>query len=191
MVLRAVITLFISLYGMVVISDNVPPAYEKIAQHYHVPAEVFYAIALTESGRDVSGIYRPWPWTLNVAGQAQFFSTRADAQAALEHAIANNVRQIDIGLMQVNWAYHHSRVSHAAELLDPYTNLHTAGQILTEYRENKDLWSAVGRYHSGTADIAKTYRSRVAKRLVNFLERRHAAPVVTSGAESLSLSVIP
>ena len=53
------------------LADTIPNGYHKIANYYHIPASVLYAAALTESGKTINkGLFRPWPWTLNVAGKA-------------------------------------------------------------------------------------------------------------------------
>ncbi len=49
---------------------SVPPAYEEIAQETGVPKKILYAVAMVESRKNHQGIYRPWPWTLNVRGEA-------------------------------------------------------------------------------------------------------------------------
>jgi hypothetical protein len=48
-----------------------------------LPARVLNAIALRESGRlDAdTGRWRPWPWTINVAGIGHFYDSKAEAVA--------------------------------------------------------------------------------------------------------------
>ena len=67
---------------------NVPPAYEAIAQQFGVPADVLYAIALTESRMQVGrNLTRPWPWTANVEGKPYRFNTRAELTAFLRQQL--------------------------------------------------------------------------------------------------------
>jgi hypothetical protein len=44
-----------------------------VASEVGVPSTLLYAVALAESGRVVGGLRtaRPWPWTLNLAGQGR------------------------------------------------------------------------------------------------------------------------
>jgi len=81
--------------------ESVPAGYRSIAKERGVPYTVLYAVALTESGRQVASadVYRPWPWTLNVAGQGYFFDSRLEAWQALTDWIKAGRRSIDIGLM--------------------------------------------------------------------------------------------
>ncbi len=87
-----------------VVADTIPSGYYRIASQYQMPASVLYAAALTESGKTVKkGVFRPWPWTLNVAGKPQRFASRNAACRELNRQLARGIRSIDIGLMQINW----------------------------------------------------------------------------------------
>jgi len=82
-------------------ADSVPAGYRTIATERGIPYTVFYAVALTESGKRVApaDVYRPWPWTLNVAGRGYFFDSRLAAWQALTDWLQAGRRSIDIGLM--------------------------------------------------------------------------------------------
>lgn len=145
--------------------DAVPPGYRAVAHQTGVPAELLYAVALTESGRSVSeGVpRRPWPWTLNIAGQGQFFASRTEAWRALEKAFGDGEERIDVGLMQVNWRYHRTLLKSSWQALEPYANLRAGARILADcYRERREWWASVGCYHSpGDRERARRYRERV------------------------------
>lgn len=126
-----------------------PPAYQLAAQQAGVPSLVLYAIALQESGRRWQGRSVPWPWTLNVAGEAKRFANRHTACTSLLQAMDTTPdRKIDVGLGQINLGYHRHRVSRPCDLLDPYQNLAIAAAILVEQRAAAPDWpAAIGRYH--------------------------------------------
>lgn len=127
-------------------------AWARGARHAGVPVLVLHGIAMTESGKPWSdGVRRPWPWTLNSVKGPMFFATKDEAARVLESIIAEGIRNVDIGLMQVNWGYHHATVSSPAELLEPATNIRVASQILREAmtRTQGDVGKAVGAYHAG------------------------------------------
>ncbi len=86
-------------------NEAVPFGYRAVAAERGIPHTVFYAMALTESGKQVELVddYRPWPWTLNVAGRGYFYDSRVAAWQALTALLERGKRSIDIGLMQVNW----------------------------------------------------------------------------------------
>lgn len=119
-----------------------------------VPVVVLHAIAITESGKTWSdGVKRPWPWTLNSVKGPMFFASREQAAAALRQILAEGITNVDIGLMQVNYGYHHHRVANPADLLDPQINLRVAAAVLREARKvvGGDVAAAVGAYHAGFA----------------------------------------
>src|SRR5690606_25598913 len=106
-----------------------PPAYQLAAQQAGVPSPVLFAVALQESGARLRGRLSPWPWTLNVAGRAERYATRAEACAGIRRALARTpANRVDVGLGQVNLGYHAHRYEHPCDLLDPYRNLAIAAE---------------------------------------------------------------
>jgi len=144
---------------------SVPVGYQQVAEAYDLPPEVLYAVALTESARQVdsTGNVRPWPWTLNVQGRGHFFASREEAEAALREHFDAGRTSIDIGLMQVNWRYHRQRLGSPQLALDPYHNLRVAAEILQHCRQSRqDWWAAVGCYHAPNSPTrAARYQARV------------------------------
>ncbi len=135
---------------MTLFADTIPSGYYRIASQYQIPASVLYAAALTESGKTVNkGVFRPWPWTLNVAGKPRRFPSRNAACQVLTRQIARGIRSIDIGLMQINWRWNHKRLRSPCRALSPYTNLHHGAALLKAAYSVKHSWpAAVGHYHS-------------------------------------------
>ena len=150
-----------------------PPAYQLAAQQAGVPSPVLYAVALQESGARLRGRLIPWPWTLNVAGRAERYATRAEACAGIRRALARTpANRIDAGLGQVNLGYHAHRYTQPCELLDPYRNLAIAAEILREQHTPGEDWLlAIGRYHrpAGGAPAAR-YRRSVHRHLTRVLD---------------------
>ena len=144
---------------------TVPEGYRVVAEAHGIPAALFYAVALAESGKRIEDLraVRPWPWTLNVHGDGRFYPSRWAATVALQEALALGRTSVDVGLMQVNWHYHRIALGEVDEALDPYRNLHVAAVILTTcYRSRYDWWIAVGCYHApNDSHRAEHYRERV------------------------------
>jgi len=161
-----------------------PPAYQLAAHDAGIPSAVLYAVALQESGIALRGQRTPWPWTLNVAGQARRFQTREAACANLRRALREvPATRIDVGLGQINVGYQAHRFDHPCELLDPYRNLAVAAAILREHHRPGDDWLlAIGRYHrpAGGAPAAR-YRHSVQQHLA----RVQGSPVPTIASRSL------
>lgn len=158
-----------------------PPAYQLAAQDAGIPSAVLFAVALQESGVNLRGRHIPWPWTLNVAGQARRFQTREAACANLRRALREvPATRIDAGLGQINVGYQAHRFDQPCDLLDPYRNLAIAAAILREHHTPGDDWLlAIGRYHrpAGGAPAAR-YRSSVHQHLARV--QGSPAPAVAS-----------
>lgn len=154
-----------------------PPAYQLAARAAGVPSPVLYAVALQESGTRIRGQLRPWPWTLNIAGNSLRYRTRKAACTGLNEALRRTpATRIDVGLGQINVGHQAHRGVPPCELLDPYRNLELAATILNEQHTPGDDWiHAIGRYHrpAGGAPAAR-YRRDVQRHL-----KRVLAPELT------------
>lgn len=148
-------------------SEAIPPTYVRIAGHYGVPPAILYAVALAESGKGIPSLpaRRPWPWTLNIAGQGSYYPTRRAAWRALDASLAAGESRVDIGLMQVNWHFHQQRLRNSWLALAPDHNLAVAAEILRAcYARYGDWWMGVGCYHApNDAKRAGRYTERVRK----------------------------
>ena len=149
-------------------AEPIPYSYLQVAVEYRIPSEILYGIALAESGQRLnSNKVRPWPWTLNVAGVPRRYPTRLAAWQSLNYFLQNGIDSIDIGLMQVNWRYHHDKLGTSWAALDPLHNVRTGAKILlSEYLRTGDWRQAIGRYHSpGTQPAQKRRAKQYTKRV--------------------------
>ena len=152
---------------------EIPRAYRIIADQYGIPADVFFAIALQESGKSGQDKFLPWPWTLNIDKKGHYFETREEAEIALLTAMDKAAREgkvgrVAVGIGQIYMPSHAHRFDSVIEALDPTINLNYAAQLLVEHFVNTwregspDWWQAVGRYHSPSNHaLAKEYRELV------------------------------
>lgn len=160
-----------------------PPAYQLAAHDADIPSAVLYAVALQESGINLGGRQVPWPWTLNVAGQARRFQTREAACTNLQRALREMpATRIDAGLGQINVGYQVHRFDHPCELLDPYRNLAIAAAILHEHHTHGEDWLlAIGRYHRPAGGVpAVRYRRSV----YQYLLRMYGSAVSVAASRS-------
>ena len=142
----------------------VPALYRTVAAEYGIPPLLLYAIASVESATPLADrTIKPWPWTLSINAAPYYYATQAEALAALHWARQRPVKQLGIGLMQIEWRYHRRRLPDLASALDPAFNLRTGAAILhTEYRNAGGNWDlAVKRYHSRTPHRQQGYVKRV------------------------------
>jgi len=143
------------------------PLFEEVAAYVGVPAPLLYAMSQAESGMFKEGAFAPWPWTLNVAGEARRFDDRQAMFEGLMTALGTGEMMIDVGPMQVNWYWQFGELGSPWRITDPAVNIKIGAQILkTHYDRSGDWWEAVGRYHrpaDGPNDrlIADKYRQRV------------------------------
>lgn len=165
--------LLIGNWTVSVLADSVPPSYRAIAVEAEIPSAILYGVALAESGQKLlSGKFRPWPWTLNVAGVPRRYATRLEAWKSLRYFLKQGIRSIDVGLMQVNWRYHRDRLGTPWQALDPFHNVRAAAGILKHrYAETPDWNRAVGRYHSpGDKPAQKKRAKRYAQRVMKLAQ---------------------
>ncbi len=145
-------------------TDIIPSAYTMIAGATGVPPDVLYAVASQESNRKIQGSrYRPWPWTLNVAGKSYYYESKDAACRALHIALAaHDAKRVDVGIAQINLGWNPNAFAWPCQGLDPYLNLRTAGRILRNHYNASGSWAvAAGLYHhpAGGAIAAKYQRS--------------------------------
>ncbi len=141
------------------------------ANYAGINVATLYSIAVQESGmRWSDGTFRPWPWTLYVnvgkngvkAGARRYPSKQA-AEQALLNLIRQGIRNVDVGLMQVNLYWHGDKVANDLSLLDPRTNITVAARYLKELKAQHNISQTVGRYHSKTEKKGRPYANHVKK----------------------------
>lgn len=144
----------------------IPRVYKIVAERHSIPTSIFYAVALTESGKQYDSTLLPWPWTLNIDGDGNYYESYHAAKIALSKALEKS-QSVDIGLMQINWRWHQDKLQNIATALNPLQNLNYGARILHEcYQQSGDWWEAVGHYHSPANTTkarrnAERYRQRV------------------------------
>jgi soluble lytic murein transglycosylase-like protein len=128
------------------------------ASYAGINVATLYGIAVQESGmRWRDGSFRPWPWTLNInkskkgikAGPRRYANKEA-AEQALKALIEEGIRNVDVGIMQVNLYWHGNKVSNELDLLDPKTNISVAASYLKALRAQNDIRKTVADYHAPT-----------------------------------------
>lgn len=132
-----------------------------------LPSGLLAALGRVESGRldPQTGTVRPWPWTINVAGQGFFFPSKTTAVAAVRELQADGIRSIDVGCLQVNLMYHPAAFASLEQAFDPAANARYAARFLNAlYYRSRDWTQAIGEYHSETPTLGAAYRTRVLAR---------------------------
>lgn len=133
------------------------------AEHYyHLPPGLLQAIALTESGQDGA----PYPWALNIAGQAVISPTYQAAARQLRYADGQPRRDVAIGCMQIHMQYHLNRFIEPEWALHPRYNVWYAALYLDALRRQYgDMVSAIAHYHGSDPAAQRDYLCRVSRHL--------------------------
>lgn len=129
-----------------------------------IPQGLLAAISLVESGRGVGpgGSVVAWPWTINAGGQGQYFDTKDEAIAATRELIADGLRSIDVGCMQINLRYHPDAFASIEHAFDPARNVAYGASYLRQLHRVQGSWpKAVERYHSSDDGRRADYREKV------------------------------
>jgi hypothetical protein len=170
-------------------------AVDRAEQKYNIPGQILRAISLAESGRydRLRKASFAWPWTVTSGNNSHYLPTREAAIAKVKEMRAQNIRNIDVGCMQVNLAYHPGAFANLAEAFNPETNVAYAATHLKKLYIAHHSWTlAVGYYHSATRRLNRSYRRKVMG--LWRVERRRAAAadrqrVIKVGAERRRKSV--
>lgn len=142
-------------------SQRIASTMRVVSTMYGVPRGLLRAISLTESG--MSG--RPWPWTLNVYGQAYRYVSEKQTVTAVRSFLARGITMVDIGPMQVDWQYHGWRFGSVRAAANPLRNVAVAARILRDAYTKTGSWvAAVGQYHGGDTARQQHYIHQVMTR---------------------------
>lgn len=128
-----------------------------------LPRHLLAAIAIVESGRRrEAGGYAPWPWTITAEGRGRFLASKAEAVSAVQDLRERDVRNIDVGCMQVNMHYHPRAFADLDAAFDPAINSGYAARHLRALFRQSGSWPyAVSLYHNGKFHMNRQYRIRV------------------------------
>lgn len=136
-------------------------AAQQAAQEYGVPPDIMGALTLTETGRRLEGLVRPWAWSANAEGEGTWFDDPASAVAFAEDRVAQGRTNIDIGCFQLNYRWHGENFSSVAQMFDPLENARYAARFVRGlYADTGDWRAAAGAFHSRTQVHAQKYLAR-------------------------------
>ncbi len=127
-----------------------PPAYQLAAQQ----AACRRRCCSAESGARLRGRLIPWPWTLNVAGRAERYATRAEACAGIRRALARTPVNRTTPASAVNLA-----TTRTATRIPASCSTHTA----TSPSPRKSCRSSTRRARTGWSPSAATTAPRAGR----------------------------
>lgn len=136
----------------------------RLEEAEKIPALLLTAVTYTETGRrgPEGRRIRSWPWTLYADGKSFRFSSKLDAAKAVRRLMADGVKNIDVGCMQINLRYHPHAFTSVEEALDPLANLTYGVAFLKRQKSRQGSWiSAIAHYHSANSAVNERYRRKV------------------------------
>ena len=158
--------IFFSLYFSTNASENYDcrKLSDIVEKKNNLPNKLLSSISLTESGYLKNGIYAPWPWTLNVNGKPKFFENKKEMTNFLNKKLSQNIKNIDIGCMQINYLYHSKNFNEIDDMINPQLNVQYAGKFLKKlFKKHKSWNKAISFYHSSDPQRMKNYLKKVKK----------------------------
>lgn len=160
-----------------------------------IPTYLLASISRTETGHTRRGRgFGAWPWTLNIKGKGYYFDTKEAAIAAMQQAMKDGLRSIDVGCMQLNYRWHGEAFASIEDMFDPATNAAYAAKFLTSLKDRHGSWDeAVKHYHSSTESLGQKYLQKVQTAFHDFSKEGFpteqitlaSAPVTESGTRRL------
>jgi hypothetical protein len=138
----------------------------SIEQKHNIPNGLLSAISKVESGRYHTAHKKliAWPWAIQAQGESKFFSTKQEAISAVRALKAKGVKNIDVGVMQVNLYHHPNAFSSLEQAFDPKANIEYAARFLTSLKRQHLSWlKAIAYYHSALPLYHTPYRDKVYK----------------------------
>ncbi|MCQ0971096.1 hypothetical protein MLD63_11745 [Paracoccus sp. TK19116] len=147
-------------------------AAQQAAAESGVPADILGALTLTETGRRLDGVVRPWAWSVNAEGAGSWFDNPSEALAFAQDRIAQGRRNMDVGCFQLNVRWHGENFRDVTQMFDPLENARYAARFVSDlYRETGDWRKAAGAFHSRTPHFANKYLTRFDELRSVFRER--------------------
>ncbi len=135
-----------------------------VEKEMKIPGQLLAAVAVAESGRWLGpdrAVFA-WPWTVTSGPKSWHFADRDEAVTHVRALKARGIRNIDVGCMQINLAYHGRAFASLDDAFDPDINVAYAAKFLTKIHATRRSWSlAVGHYHSATPALQNRYRRKV------------------------------
>lgn len=135
-------------------------------ERYAIPNNILLGIGLQEAGTRRDGVLTVWPWAANAEGTGRLLDSRAQAMSWVRAQLANGVRSIDVGCMQINLRWHPEAFTSLEEGFDPDRNADYAARFLRDLYRRTGSWTlAAGSYHSFTPEMRDRYLTSLRRKV--------------------------
>jgi soluble lytic murein transglycosylase-like protein len=102
---------------------------------------------------------------INVAGKPVIVTNNNEALKVIADAQENGIRNIDMGVMQLNYRWHSNAFANIQEMLNPKRNIEYAAKFLLRLKKEHGTWyAAICNYHSSKPNHQIKYSYKVVMR---------------------------
>lgn len=137
-------------------------SYEK---KHKIPRKLLQSIAAVESNFN--------QFAISAAGKSFIAKSKEDATKIVRYYLEQNVRNIDIGLMQLNWHFHGKNFTDISSMLELENNISYAALMLKNLYSKHGSWQeAVKHYHSAKPQYNTKYSRKV---LISWLNKERGS----------------
>ena len=119
-----------------------------------IPSGLLAAIAKLESNTQA--------YALNVNGNAVFNKSLEEASRLVKKELASGLKNIDLGVMQLNYRWHGDKFNNVTQMLIPENNIKYAASLLKSLKVKHGSWhKAIRYYHSARPEHHRKYSRKV------------------------------
>ena len=134
--------------------EQIASLISKAEQENQIPSGLLAAIAKVESNTKA--------YALNINGNTILNESLEEASGVVKKKLASGLKNIDLGVMQLNYRWHGLAFNNITEMLMPENNIKYAASLLKSLRIKHGTWhKAVRYYHSAKPEHHKKYSRKV------------------------------
>jgi hypothetical protein len=135
-------------------NSNIVNLIKITESQYDIPSGLLLALANVESNYQ--------PYALNIAGKSVISNSAKQAEFIAERYLQQGKKNIDIGVMQLNYFWHGKHFASVSEMFDLKKNINYAASLLTSlYKQHGSWHKAVQHYHSANPQYHRQYSQKV------------------------------
>lgn len=134
--------------------DEILELISRAEQENNIPRGLLLAVSKIESNLQ--------PFALNIKGQTILSKDENHALQNIRQALNAGITNIDIGIMQLNYKWHHHNFTSLEDMLKLETNIKYAAELLVKLKQAYGDWhTAVRHYHSLEPKYHKKYSRKI------------------------------
>ena len=153
-ILATIYLTFAASTSLAIMSNEISHIISNTEREYKIPKGLLQAIIQTESSSK--------PYTVNIGGKGHYTQDFKEALFVIQKALSKGIKNIDIGLAQINYRCHHHHFGSVAAMLRPESNIDYAAKLLSGLKGKHGSWhTAVRYYHSKNKKHHNKYSRKV------------------------------